>query len=87
LPILNDEADLDDWYRANVIGGNGSFVEVANDFSDFEAAIGKKITKEIIDGGGGGGTKVPEPTSVVSLFSLATFGVASLLKRKQQQKV
>lgn len=87
LPILTDEFDLDVWYRNNVIGGSGAFVEIANDFSDFEAAIGKKITKEIIDGGGdGGGAKVPEPTSVVSLLSLATFGVASLLKRKQQQK-
>ncbi|NJK50188.1 DUF1194 domain-containing protein [Candidatus Gracilibacteria bacterium] len=88
LPILTDDATLDDWYRDNVIGGRGSFVEVANDFLDFEAAIGKKIEREVIDGGGGvdGGQKVPEPTSVFGFLSLATFGVGSMLKRKQQQK-
>jgi hypothetical protein len=88
LPILTDEVDLDVWYRDNVIGGSGAFIEIANDFSDFEAAISKKITKEIIDDGGpdDDGTKIPEPTSVVSLISLATFGVGSMLKRKQQPK-
>jgi Protein of unknown function (DUF1194) len=58
LPILNDrpnfgrppEADLDQYYEANVIGGPGAFMIVATDFNAFGAAILSKLIKEIADG-------------------------------------
>lgn len=58
LPILNDnpqpfdlptprEMALDRYYAENVIGGPGSFVIPAQDFTDFKAAILNKLIREI----------------------------------------
>lgn len=49
LPILegNDAATLEDWYRKNVMGGNGSFVLPAEGFEDFGRAIRQKFVVEI----------------------------------------
>ena len=58
LPILNDrrqpfdlptpmELGLDTYYYENVIGGPGSFVVPAKDFTDFRAAILSKLIREI----------------------------------------
>ncbi len=47
LAILNEAADLDRYYAENVIGGAGSFVVPANDFSDFAVAIRHKLIREI----------------------------------------
>jgi hypothetical protein len=58
LPILNDrpqpfnlptpnEMALDRYYAENVIGGPGSFVIPAQDFTDFKAAILSKLIREI----------------------------------------
>jgi hypothetical protein len=58
LPILNDrrqpfdlptpmEMDLDTYYFEQVIGGPGSFVVPAKDFTDFKAAILSKLIREI----------------------------------------
>src|SRR5258708_4061297 len=48
LPITcGDEPDLDDWYRANVIGGPGAFLNVANGFEAFAAAFRQKLTLEV----------------------------------------
>ena len=40
-------AIIDEYYRQNVIGGPGSFVETATDYSDFERAIRRKLLREI----------------------------------------
>ena len=67
LPILNDrqqpfdlptpmELDLDSYYYENVVGGPGSFVIPAKDFTDFRAAILSKLIREIA---ADGGTPVP----------------------------
>jgi hypothetical protein len=58
LPILNDrrqpfdlptpvEMDLDLYYSDHVIGGPGSFVVPAKDFTDFRLAILNKLIREI----------------------------------------
>lgn len=55
LPVINDRPDpfpmrqppLDDYYREQVIGGPGSFVEVASSFEAFDAAVRRKLLREI----------------------------------------
>lgn len=55
LVIFNDEYDLGDLasdllikhYRAKVIGGPGHFLEYANRFKDFAAAMQRKLIREI----------------------------------------
>ena len=43
LPITSGEdPHLDDWYRANVVGGVGSFVVVADGFAAFAEAFQRK---------------------------------------------
>lgn len=55
LPIVNDrpnfgrmpEQDLEEHYRERVIGGEGAFLIVAEDFEKFGAAIRRKLMTEI----------------------------------------
>jgi hypothetical protein len=48
LPIVTpSEPDLAQWYKANVIGGAGAFLEVANGFEDFARAMRRKFQLEI----------------------------------------
>jgi hypothetical protein len=48
LPIVTpSEPDLAQWYKANVIGGDGAFLEVANGFEDFARAMRRKFQLEI----------------------------------------
>jgi len=48
LPIVTPaEPDLAEWYRANVVGGPGGFLEVANGFEDFARAMRRKFRIEV----------------------------------------
>ncbi|MBO0335303.1 DUF1194 domain-containing protein [Sneathiella sp. CAU 1612] len=47
LPILNDEPELDRYYRERVIGGIGAFTEPATGYEDFARAIAIKLAREI----------------------------------------
>ncbi len=55
LPILNDRPTfgrlpplpLDEYFRENVIGGNGAFVIAAEDFESFGVAVKRKLIREI----------------------------------------
>ncbi len=55
LPIINDRptfgrlppVPLDDYYRENVIGGEGHFMIVAEDFETFGVAVKRKLIREI----------------------------------------
>ncbi len=47
LPILNDEPELDSYYRERVIGGIGAFTEPAQGYDDFARAIAEKLAREI----------------------------------------
>ena len=55
LPIINDRptfgrlppVPLDDYYRENVIGGDGNFMIVAEDFESFGVAVKRKLIREI----------------------------------------
>lgn len=47
LAILNEEPFLDSYYRNTVIGGNGAFLMIADDYEDYAAAILSKLLREI----------------------------------------
>jgi uncharacterized protein DUF1194 len=47
LAILKNEAQLDSYYQANVVGGRGAFVLTAGDFDDFAEAILAKLIREV----------------------------------------
>jgi uncharacterized protein DUF1194 len=47
LAVLNEEADLLDHYRAEVIGGTGSFAVACDDYAAFAEAIRAKLLREI----------------------------------------
>ena len=47
LPILEVEPGLDDYYRANVIGGVDAFTVVAQDLSSFADAVMRKLLIEV----------------------------------------
>lgn len=47
LAIETDIAGLHLWYEANLITGEGSFVERADDFQDYQRAIIKKLLREL----------------------------------------
>ncbi|GAB4370296.1 MAG: hypothetical protein Kow00114_30550 [Kiloniellaceae bacterium] len=47
LAILNEDSSVADYYKANVIGGEGAFVMTANDYESFALAIQEKLIKEI----------------------------------------
>lgn len=56
LPIINDRptfgrlppVPLDDYFRENVIGGNGAFMILAEDFESFGIAVKRKLIREIV---------------------------------------
>ena len=47
LPILTEVSALDEYFRQNVIGGEGAFVIAAEDFESFAQAILNKLIREI----------------------------------------
>ena len=47
LAILGEEPFLDQYFEHGVIGGNGSFVMIAEDYRDYATAIYQKILKEL----------------------------------------
>ena len=46
LAILNELPLLADYFRNQLIGGQGAFVETARDYSDFARAMGRKLERE-----------------------------------------
>lgn len=51
LPITSgDEPHVDQWYRANVVGGDGAFLVVADGFEAFASAFQQKLTREVAGG-------------------------------------
>lgn len=47
LAILNEVADLKEYFRDQLIGGPGAFVLAARDYNDFARAIRDKLAREI----------------------------------------
>lgn len=46
LAVVDEEPDLEDYYRDTVIGGPGAFVMRAEDYAAFAAAIRRKLFRE-----------------------------------------
>lgn len=85
LAINGFGTDIEDFYRENVIGGPGSFVEPVNSFADVSIAAERKITREVNNGNGGGDNgdnpaTTPEPASILGLFAMGALGI---VKRKK----
>ncbi|NJN22364.1 MAG: DUF1194 domain-containing protein [Leptolyngbya sp. RL_3_1] len=89
LPILTSTfPDLDTYYTDNVIGGPGSFIEVAADFTSFETAALNKIGREVAPPTlpptpPTNPTDVPEPTATVALMLFGMISLRSVLKQAQ----
>jgi hypothetical protein len=47
VAILNEEPNLDTYYKAFVVGGNGAFALAARDYGDFQDVIVKKLVREV----------------------------------------
>ena len=47
LAITNTVDGLVGYFKNSIIGGNGAFVEVAAEYTDFEHAMRRKLTREI----------------------------------------
>ena len=47
LAILNEDLTVADYYRAQVIGGEGAFIMTANDYESYAQAILTKLLREI----------------------------------------
>jgi hypothetical protein len=48
LPIASgDEPGIEDWYRANVVGGPGAFLVAADSYDAFATAFQQKLRLEI----------------------------------------
>ena len=47
LPILNEIPDLAEYFKTHIMGGSGSFIQVAKDYEDFSHAIKVKLAREI----------------------------------------
>jgi hypothetical protein len=47
LPILTEVSALDEYFRQNVVGGEGAFVIAAENFASFAQAILNKLIREI----------------------------------------
>jgi hypothetical protein len=67
---------LGNYYNNSVKGGTGGFVEAADNFSDFSAAIERKLIREITN-------ETPEPLSA-ALVGIGLFGLG-LSRRRQKQ--
>ena len=50
LAIPNEQPNLAEFYRMNVIGGPGAFVMTADDYHDFGEALRRKLIRELAPG-------------------------------------
>lgn len=75
--IAIESLSLEDYFRNNVIGGDGAFALFASDFEgEFETAIQRKLEIEI-----SGGTPVSEPATI----GLMGLGLLSLLAARRRK--
>lgn len=73
LPIGG--TSIQNFYRDFVIGGAGSFIQAANTFADFDAAVRTKIGREIVP-------SIPEPETYALM--LAGLGAIGWLARRRK---
>lgn len=74
--VIGSSTSLQDFYMANIVGGAGGFLVVANSFEDFASAVLTKIGREIVGG------EVPVP-GAIPLMATGLF----VLWRRSRRKV
>jgi len=73
--VISPNPTVVDFYKDNIIGGQGSFLLEALTFADFEEAIEKKILLEICPGNGVGGEFLSINTTALILAGAQTNAV------------
>lgn len=74
--VIGSSTSLQDFYMANIVGGAGGFLVVANTFEDFASAVLTKIGREIVGG------EVPIPGAI----PLMATGLLVLWRRSRRKK-
>lgn len=77
LPVLADVADLDGYFQQFVTGGEGSFIQIAAEFEDFNDAVSRKVQREV--------AAVPEPSVTLGLLGLGLLCGSSMLKKQRER--
>lgn len=73
--VIGGSGTVFNYYQDNVIGGTNAFIETADSFADFGAAVDSKILREI---------EVPEPATVALMgLGLAGLGFSRRLSRSK----
>ncbi len=73
--VIGSSTSLQDFYMANIVGGAGGFLVVANTFEDFASAVLTKIGREIVGG------EVPIPGAI----PLMATGLLVLWRRSRRK--
>jgi hypothetical protein len=75
--VVSGGTSLENWYKANVMGGTNAFVVYADTFDDFGPAVISKLQREIVN-------PVPEPTTML-LFGSGLIGLAAISRRRSSK--
>lgn len=78
--IILGESGLQTYYQNNVVGGTNGFLEIADSFSDYGAAIDRKLIREISN------NAVPEPSTYGLIGAAALLAGVAIRRRRNAAK-